>query len=98
MSELIRKRDVVKAFQLGVVEKGFGEIIGEFKKPVMETMQAPTRGASFKSDTGDDIISTDMADIRDTLTYVHEMKEQKTVSKDAELPPEYAAIGAQRDV
>jgi hypothetical protein len=98
VSELIRKRDVVKAFKVGVVEKGFADIIEEFKKKVMETMQAPTSGSTFISDKGDDTISADMADIKDAFDYVHEVKEQMTVTKDAGLPPEYAAIGIWKDV
>lgn len=90
VSGLIRKRDIVKAFQLGVVEKGLSEIIDEFKKTAMETMRAPTFGSNFTSDKGDEIISTDIADIKDAFNYIQGAKEWKTATKDAGLPPDYA--------
>lgn len=92
VSDLIRKRDVIKAFKLHVVEKEFAEIIEQFKK-VMETKQAPMPGSNFRSDRGDDIISDDVADIKDALNYAREMERKETAVEDTELPPRYAVIG-----
>lgn len=56
----------------------------------METTRAPTFGSNFTSDKGDEIISTDIADIKDAFDYIQGAKEGKTVTKDAGLPPDYA--------
>lgn len=98
VSELIRKRDVVKTFKVDLVKEGFSGIVEEFKKKVMEP-QMPKPGSSFYriSDTGDqvDIIATDRADIKKTLDYVREINKQDREAErpitQADLPPEYKA-------
>lgn len=76
VSELIRKRDVAKAFQVDTVEEEFAQIIEKFKKKVME-QHTPTPSSSFRSDMGNDIIATDRADIREALDYVHEIQQDR---------------------
>lgn len=98
VSDLIRKRDVVKAFKVDLVKEGFSLIVEEFKKKVMEP-QTPTPGSSFYriSDTEDqDVIATDRADIKETLDYVRETNKQDRKADrlitQADLPPEYKAL------
>lgn len=84
VSKLIRRRDVTKVFKLGVIEEGFTRIIDEFKREVMEDVQAPTSSPEYKNPAGlyerpsSDLdtcgvgrdIYTDVAVIKGTLRYL----------------------------